>query len=95
VLAAFSKAAGRLILREETWGAKGDLARGVRSITTLSRPFKNWLVCSLSELSAKKIRQALRWSTVVAPLSFFLEVERGSRTWRWFADVWLEIDAAK
>jgi hypothetical protein len=95
VLTAFSRAHGRLVLQEGVWGKDGDLERGVRFLRNLSPLCSNWLTCPLDEMKEKKLRKALWWSTIVAPLSFFLEVEPGSEIWRWFLESWVEDNAER
>ena len=95
VLTTFSRANGRLVLHERVWGKSGELERGARSLKGLSPLGSSWLTCSLNELNEKKLRKALWWSTIVAPLSFFLEVEPESEIWTWFVETWAEENAAR
>jgi hypothetical protein len=91
VLAAFARGQGSVVLHEKEWSRSTELGKGLRSVDNISSHRSGWLKLPLSALGSKKVRRVLWWGSVVAPLTFFLELDRRGEDWGWFEKAWPEV----
>jgi hypothetical protein len=87
VLPVFGREPGVVVLQESTWQPGGELRRALRSVLIV--PYRpGWVAFSMRELSEKRVRRTLWWSSIVAPLSFLLEVKTSGMGWQWLTEAW-------